>query len=98
MPPFSSDVNRPKGRSLKPLRALWPFIRPYKGTLVAAMVSLLLASGAFLLTPIAVRYVIDFLRNRDAFAYNSESSEAGYRYLPPPERIDPAPPSQLAGD
>ncbi len=35
---------------------------------------------------IPVRYVIDFLRNRDAFAYNSESSEAGYRYLQPPAR------------
>lgn len=35
---------------------------------------------------IPVRYVIDFLRNRDAFAYNSESSEAGYRYIQPPER------------
>jgi ATP-binding cassette subfamily B protein len=60
MPPFSSDVNRPKGRSLGPLRSLVPFIRPYSGTLVLAIVSLLLASGAFLLTPIAVRYVIDF--------------------------------------
>jgi serine protease Do len=41
---------------------------------------------------IPVRYVIDFLRNRDAFAYNSESSEAGYRYLPGPTRQNPAPP------
>jgi ATP-binding cassette subfamily B protein len=60
MPPFDNDINRPKGRSLRPLRALVPFIRPYSGTLVLAIVSLLLASGAFLLTPIAVRYVIDF--------------------------------------
>jgi ATP-binding cassette subfamily B protein len=60
MPPFTTDVNRPKGRTLRPLRALVPFIRPYSGTLVLAIVSLLLASGAFLLTPIAVRYVIDF--------------------------------------
>jgi ATP-binding cassette subfamily B protein len=60
MPPFSTDINRPKGRSMKPLRALVPFIRPYTGTLLLAMIALLLASGAFLLTPIAVRYVIDF--------------------------------------
>jgi len=60
MPPFNNDINRPKGRSLRPLRALVPFIRPYSGTLALAIVSLLLASGAFLLTPIAVRYVIDF--------------------------------------
>ncbi len=41
---------------------------------------------------IPVRYVIDFLKNRDAFAYNSESSEAGYRYLEPPKRRKPGPP------
>ncbi|MGE0479402.1 MAG: S1C family serine protease [Phycisphaerae bacterium] len=40
---------------------------------------------------IPVRYVIDFLRNRDAFAYNSESSAAGFRYLQPPERRNSAP-------
>lgn len=45
---------------MKPLRALVPYIRPYTGTLFLAIISLLLASGAFLLTPIAVRYVIDF--------------------------------------
>ncbi|MGD8451042.1 MAG: trypsin-like peptidase domain-containing protein [Phycisphaerae bacterium] len=47
---------------------------------------------------IPVRYVIDFLRNRDAFAYNSESSEAGYRYLQPPARQDPAPPDLSSSD
>jgi serine protease Do len=41
---------------------------------------------------IPVRYVIDFLRNRDAFAYNSEASEAGYRYIQPPARTNPKPP------
>ena len=42
---------------------------------------------------IPARYLIDFLRNRDAFAYNSESSEAGYRYFQPPARRNPeAPP------
>ncbi len=38
---------------------------------------------------IPTRYVIDFLKNREAFAYNSESSEAGYRYLPAPQRFNP---------
>lgn len=47
---------------------------------------------------IPTRYVIDFLRNRDAFAYNSESSEAGYRYLQPPAREDPAPPDLHSSD
>jgi serine protease Do len=44
---------------------------------------------------IPIRYVIDFLRNRDAFTYNSESSEAGYRYPPPADRQDPAAPPDL---
>ena len=62
MPPphATADVNRPKGRSLKPLRALVPFIRPYSGVLLLAMISLLLASSAILVMPVAVRYVIDF--------------------------------------
>jgi len=61
MPPrHTSDINRPKANSLRPLRALIPFIRPYSGFVVLAAVSLLAASGAFLALPIAVRYVIDF--------------------------------------
>jgi ATP-binding cassette subfamily B protein len=60
MPPHSRDINRPKGTSIKPLRAIAPFIRPYLGTLFLAMGALLVASGAFLALPVAVRYVIDF--------------------------------------
>ncbi|HMQ14634.1 MAG TPA: trypsin-like peptidase domain-containing protein [Phycisphaerae bacterium] len=41
---------------------------------------------------IPIRYAIDFLRNREAFAYNAESSAAGYRYLQPPARQAPEPP------
>ena len=55
-----SAKERPKGRSLKPLRALWPFIRPYRGTVALALFALLVASGAFLAVPVAVRYVIDY--------------------------------------
>jgi serine protease Do len=44
---------------------------------------------------IPVRYVIDFLKNRDAFAYNSESSEAGYRYMQPAARQKLEPPPFL---
>ncbi len=60
MPPHADKIDRPKGRSLRPLRSLWPFIWPYRGTLLLAMIALLAASGAFLALPIAVRYVIDF--------------------------------------
>jgi ATP-binding cassette, subfamily B, bacterial len=51
--------DRPKGRSLKPLRELWPYLRVYKTTLVLAVGALLIASGAMLVLPIAFRDVID---------------------------------------
>ncbi|MFH1746714.1 MAG: trypsin-like peptidase domain-containing protein [Planctomycetota bacterium] len=47
---------------------------------------------------IPTRYVIDFLKNRDAFAYNSESSEAGYRYLQPAARESAEAPGFLKQD
>jgi ATP-binding cassette subfamily B protein len=51
--------DRPKARSLKPLRALWPYLRVYRKTLVLALGALLIASGAMLVLPIAFRNVID---------------------------------------
>ncbi|MCP4715974.1 MAG: ATP-binding cassette domain-containing protein, partial [Deltaproteobacteria bacterium] len=74
MPPHSSRINRPKGTSIKPLRALAPFIRPYMGTLAVALVTLLVASGAFLAMPIAVRYVIDY-------GFSAESAATIDRYF-----------------
>ena len=68
------QINRPKGRNLRPLWALLPFIRPYLGTLFLAMGALLVASSAFLLTPIAVRYVIDF-------GFTSEDAASIDRYF-----------------
>jgi len=50
---------RPKARSLRPLATLWPFIRPYGGTLAAAMAALLVAAVAMLALPVALRYLID---------------------------------------
>jgi ATP-binding cassette subfamily B protein len=54
-----SPADRPKSRSLKPLRALWPYLRHYKRTLLLALGALLIASGAMLVLPIAFRGVID---------------------------------------
>jgi ATP-binding cassette subfamily B protein len=51
--------DRPKSRSLKPLRALWPYLKHYKRTLLLALVALLIASGAMLVLPIAFKGVID---------------------------------------
>ena len=52
-------ADRPKSKSLQPLRTLWPFIRPYSVTLAAALTALLVASAAMLAMPVALRYLID---------------------------------------
>jgi ATP-binding cassette subfamily B protein len=54
-----STLDRPKARSLKPLRALWPYLSRYKRTLFFALCALLIASAAMLVLPIAFRGVID---------------------------------------
>lgn len=47
---------------------------------------------------IPINYVKDFLRNRDAFAYDKDNPNSGYRYLDPPRRQRPeAPPVAAAG-
>ena len=51
--------DRPKGRSLKPLRALLPFLRPHVGTLLLALGALLVAAAAMLALPVALRNLID---------------------------------------
>ncbi|UCG72591.1 MAG: ATP-binding cassette domain-containing protein [Chromatiales bacterium] len=74
MPPHGPDIDRPKSRSLTPLRSLWPFIRPYSATLWLALGALLVASGAFLAVPVAVRYVIDY-------GFTAADAEAIDRYF-----------------
>ena len=54
-----SSTERPKGRSLQPLRALQPFLRPYRARLALALVALVIAAGAMLALPIALRQLID---------------------------------------
>ena len=56
---MKADSERPTGKSLGPLRTLIPFLRPYRGTLIAALTALLIASGAMLALPIALRFLID---------------------------------------
>ena len=50
---------RPKGRSIRPLAALWPFLRPYRAVLVAALIALVVASASLMVLPIAGRQLID---------------------------------------
>jgi ATP-binding cassette subfamily B protein len=56
---MTDGSDRPKGSSLRPLRALIPYVRPYKNTLFLAMAALLLASAAQLTLPISIRFLID---------------------------------------
>jgi len=44
---------------MQPLRALVPFVLAYRGTLIAALAALLVASAALLALPIALRFLID---------------------------------------
>lgn len=67
-------IDRPKGKSLRPLKSLWPYIRPYSKTLILALAALLIASGALLMLPIGVRYAIE-----QVLAANS--SEGIHRYF-----------------
>ena len=61
---FAEDLARQAGKreaskKLTPLRALKPFLAPYKGMIAAAAVALLSAALATLVLPMAVRGVID---------------------------------------
>lgn len=42
---------------------------------------------------IPIPYVKDFLRNREAFAYDKDNPNTGFRYLDPPRRIRPGSPA-----
>jgi ATP-binding cassette subfamily B protein len=59
MPPNNELELRPKGSSLKPLKAIVPFISPYKKTLTLALIVLVAASAATGSLPLAARYLID---------------------------------------
>jgi ATP-binding cassette subfamily B protein len=50
---------REKSKNLAPLRALKPFVLPYRGMIAAAGAALIVAAGATLALPMAVRGVID---------------------------------------
>jgi ATP-binding cassette, subfamily B, bacterial len=55
----SSPSDRPRAKSLRPLRALWPFLLPYKSVLILALLALLVAAAAMLALPLALRQLID---------------------------------------
>jgi ATP-binding cassette subfamily B protein len=64
-------ADRPKGKSLKPLRALAPYLAPHWRVLATALGALLIAAGAQLALPVALRFLIDEgLAVRDAATIN----------------------------
>jgi ATP-binding cassette, subfamily B, bacterial len=67
---MSSTADRPRAKSLSPLRALLPFLRPYRGMAAAAIGALLVATAAMLALPLALRRVIDVLAAKDAGTTN----------------------------
>jgi ATP-binding cassette subfamily B protein len=67
---MDSTADRPRAKSLAPLRTLWPFIRPYRGMMAAALSALLVATVAMLALPLALRRVIDVLAAKDAGTTN----------------------------
>ena len=50
---------QPVAAKLQGLGKLWPYIRPYKLSIVLAFISLVVAAGATLSLPVAVRRMID---------------------------------------
>jgi ATP-binding cassette subfamily B protein len=70
MPGMNSTADRPRAKPLAPLRALLPFLRPYRGMAAAALGALLVATVAMLALPLALRRVIDVLAAADAGATN----------------------------
>ena len=65
-----SPADRPRSKSFAPLRTLLPFLRPYRGVAAGAAGALLVAAGAMLALPIALRRVIDVLAAKDAGTTN----------------------------
>ena len=52
-------ADRPTTKRIGALRALWPFILPYRGLLLAALLALAVTAGISLVLPLAVRRVVD---------------------------------------
>ncbi|PWG16717.1 ABC transporter transmembrane domain-containing protein [Salibaculum griseiflavum] len=58
-PPRSNDEDREKSKRVGALAELWPFLRPYRVMMAAAILALILTAVISLLLPIAVRRVVD---------------------------------------
>ena len=64
---------------------------------VVGVTNLKILGGENLGFAIPIHYVKDFLRNRDAYAYDKDNPNTGIRYLAPPLKR-PAPAAPAAGE
>ncbi|MET4102150.1 ATP-binding cassette subfamily B protein [Roseovarius sp. MBR-78] len=58
-------LDREKSRRVSALAELWPFLRPYRALLVAAISALVLTAAVALMLPMAVRRVVDNFGGED---------------------------------
>src|SRR5690242_17573274 len=68
---MAHSTDRPKAKSLRPLRALLPFLAPHRTLLLSALLALVIAGAALLILPLQLRQVIDhWLRSGSAGVIN----------------------------
>ncbi|WP_104019438.1 ABC transporter transmembrane domain-containing protein [Roseovarius nitratireducens] len=58
-------LDREKSKRVRALAELWPFLRPYRKLLAAAVSALVLTAAVALMLPMAVRRVVDNFGNED---------------------------------
>ena len=66
----TSSEEREKSRRIGSLKALWPFMRPYRGLMAAALCALVLTASISLVLPLAVRRVVDNFNAEDGALLN----------------------------
>src|SRR6202050_2848572 len=52
-------TDRPRAKSLRPLRALLPFLAPHRWLLAGALGALVVAAAAMVAVPVALRQLVD---------------------------------------
>ena len=56
---FQASEERAKSKDVRALRALWPFVLPYRILLFASVLALVMTAVLSLILPLAVRRVVD---------------------------------------
>jgi ATP-binding cassette subfamily B protein len=64
--PTPSSEDREKSKRIGALAALWPFVRPYRGMMVLAIIALTATAAVSLVLPLAVRQVVDNFNVEDS--------------------------------